>query len=361
LLPGSALRDDRVISRTHQVAQRLIGFTGHVDGLQLARSRHAGDLLPITPVGLDALAASLRNQRGRDHPALVSAGANEPLDPESARTGLIDKMQHFAQRLELPHHLLQRRPIPADLAPAAHLAAHLGNGYIDRFLVHIHSNEKLARLSHGLPPEFGCSLTDNAVALRAHTRNPRYHGGGPPHPLSGKPFWLAMTQSAKARRAGILCCHVLRNLAFYKSWYKAGQPFEKKQFWITANGNFLDIAVLEWCKLFVDSKGKHHFAKALADPEEFEQNLLKRLDITDAQFDEYAESFKTYRDKFIAHLDDENVMNIPDMKIARRSTKFLYGRLLQQEAQNNTFADAPPSAKNVYEDFLAEGLKAYEK
>ena len=170
-----------------------------------------------------------------------------------------------------------------------------------------------------------------------------------------------MNRSEKARRSGILCCHFLRNLAFYQSWYKAGQPSKEEQFWITANGNFLDIAVLEWCKLFVDSKGKHHFSKALEDADQFKQDLIAKLGLTEAQFDDYVGSFKTYRDKFIAHLDEENIMHIPHLKIARRSAKFLYQKLLAQEAQNNTFADAPLSAKKVYKSFLNEGLKVYKQ
>jgi len=170
-----------------------------------------------------------------------------------------------------------------------------------------------------------------------------------------------MTRSARARRAGKLCCHFLRNLAFYQSWFDADQPFKDKQFWVNANGNFLDIAVLEWCKLFADTKGKHHHSKALEDPAQFKLDLLVKLGLTDAQFEEYSESFKVYRDKFLAHLDEENIMNIPHMKISRRSAKFLYQRLLEQEAGTATFADAPASAKKVYEKFLAEGMKAYEK
>lgn len=113
--------------------------------------------------------------------------------------------------------------------------------------------------------------------------------------------------------------------------------------------------------MFVDSKGKNHFSKALEDPDEFKQNLIETLCLTEAQFDDYVVSIKTYRDKFIAHLDEENIMNIPDMDVARQSAKFLYQRLLVKEAKNNTFADAPLSANEVYDTFLSEGLKCYEK
>ena len=170
---------------------------------------------------------------------------------------------------------------------------------------------------------------------------------------------LLMTRSARARRSGLLCCHFLRNLAFYRSWDKAGQPFRSKPFWRNANSNFLDIAVLEWCKLFVDAKGKHHYSKALNEPLQFKRDLLAKLEIDEAAFDEYVLSFKTYRDQFLAHLDEENMMNIPHMKVSRQSAKFLYQRLLDQEAASTAFANAPLSAKKFYEDFIEEGLKVY--
>lgn len=170
-----------------------------------------------------------------------------------------------------------------------------------------------------------------------------------------------MTRSQKARRSGILCWHFLRNLAFYRSWYLAGRPLDDEQFWITANGNFLDIAVLEWCKLFVDSKGKHYFSKALEDPNQFKLDLLEHLRLAEAEFDYYIALLKSYRDKFIAHLDDDNIMHIPHLRIARRSVMFMYKRLLEQEAGNNTFIDAPPSPGTVYKEFLCQGMKSYGK
>ena len=70
--------------------------------------------------------------------------------------------------------------------------------------------------------------------------------------------------------------------------------------------------------------------------------------------------FRTYRDKFIAHLDDRNTMNILRMGLARRSTKFLHQRLLDQETATDTFDDAPKSAKELYDRFVNEGLEVYK-
>jgi hypothetical protein len=170
-----------------------------------------------------------------------------------------------------------------------------------------------------------------------------------------------MTRNARARRSAILCSHFLRNIAFYESWFNAGQPFKDDQFWITANGNFLDIAVLEWCKLFADRKAKHHFTKVLGSPDHFRTDLFAELHLGEVEWGAYIEKLKAYRDKFIAHLDDQNIMNIPDMNVARRSAIFLYQHLLDQEAGNATFHDARSSADAIYQDFLGQGFKAYEK
>ncbi len=172
---------------------------------------------------------------------------------------------------------------------------------------------------------------------------------------------LGAARSAKARWAGKICCHFSRNLAFYQSWFDSGQPFKDKQFWISANGNFLDIAVLEWCKLFADKRGRHHFSKVLASPETFKSELLDKLELPENKFKEYVEEVKHYRDKFIAHLDNENVMCIPQMRVALSSVEFLYERILEQEVGRATFRDAPASAAAVYQSFLQEGLATFAK
>lgn len=168
-----------------------------------------------------------------------------------------------------------------------------------------------------------------------------------------------MTHHQYLRRVGILCCHFLRNLAFYCAWYEAGKPSVNKQFWITVNGNFLDVAVLEWCKLFGDVRGKHYFGKVVSDAPAFKAQLLASLDVTAIEFDEYINQMRTYRDKFVAHLDELNEMNIPSLDIGKGSAVFLYEYLLAHEAEGNTFHDAPASAEAFYEDFLAQGKAEY--
>jgi hypothetical protein len=168
-----------------------------------------------------------------------------------------------------------------------------------------------------------------------------------------------MTRSQFLRRVGILCCHFLRNLAFYKAGWKKGKLITNDQFFVNANSNFLDICVLEWCKLFADERGKHHWRKAITDQDSFFPDLLNTLNLTDAEFKLYTESMKTYRDKFVAHLDLHETMHLPKFRTAKKSVSFLYQYLLAHEEVNGCFHNIPPKASRLYEYFSRIGRKGY--
>ena len=170
-----------------------------------------------------------------------------------------------------------------------------------------------------------------------------------------------MTQRKRLRRVEILCCHCLRNMAFYRSWYAAGTPFKDKQFWVNANSNFLDVTILEWCKLFGDARGKHYYSMTVAGPTQFKREMLAHLAATEVAFADYVDQMRTYRDKCVAHLDDLNTFHVPDLTIAKSSTIFLYQRLLAQEAGNDTFHDAPKSATDHFNLFFSQGRAEYTK
>ncbi len=135
----------------------------------------------------------------------------------------------------------------------------------------------------------------------------------------------------------------------------------KDQFWVNANGNFIDVCVLEWCKLFGDKRGQHYWRKVITDQATFNAGLLNAVGQTEAAFEAYIEEMRTYRDKFVAHLDSEEVMNIPKLRVARKSVSFLYEYLLANEEEDNCFHDAPPKASRFYRLFYAQGRKVYSK
>ena len=170
-----------------------------------------------------------------------------------------------------------------------------------------------------------------------------------------------MTRRQRLRRVGILCCHCLRNLVFYKAGWQNGRLIFSDQFWVNVSGNFLDICVLEWCKLFGDSCGKHYWQKVISDPATFFNGLLHELRMTETEFNSYLTEMRTYRDKFVAHLDLEEVMHIPKLAVTQKSVCYLYDYLLAHEDEGNFFVDAPTKASAFYERFAKEGKTVYQK
>jgi len=115
-------------------------------------------------------------------------------------------------------------------------------------------------------------------------------------------------------------------------------------FWITVNGNFMDICVLEWCKLFGDSRGKHSWQKVVSDPELFYSALLHHLSLTEADFKAYIDAVRDYRDKFVAHLDSAEIMRPPVLDVMKGSTAYLYDYLLSHEDKGDYFTEWRSSA-----------------
>jgi len=109
-----------------------------------------------------------------------------------------------------------------------------------------------------------------------------------------------MVRELRARRVIILCLHCIRNITFYKSGFKDGHILYNDQFWITSNGNFLDIAVLEWCKIFGDWNSHHHWKLVIDSGDSFLMELLAELNLTKAEYNTQKAKVRHYRDKFVA-------------------------------------------------------------
>ena len=157
-----------------------------------------------------------------------------------------------------------------------------------------------------------------------------------------------MERATRIRRTAILCCHCLRNIAFYRAGWKHHRIVAARQFWINANANFLDIAVLEWCKLFAERGGKHHWARSIPDREEFATGLYAIVGMAPAAFLNYALGVKRYRDKFVAHLDEDSTMWPPRLRVARRCAAYLYDCLRRLPEAADCLRDANLSASEFY-------------
>lgn len=124
--------------------------------------------------------------------------------------------------------------------------------------------------------------------------------------------------------------HLARNVMMKRALADV-QPDPHLNFWRLIRGNQMDIAVLEWCKVFGANQEETHWKKVVPDSERdrFRERLLGRLDVTPEIWDEYWNGMKSYRDNLAAHHNETNeVSSYPDLELALRSAYFYYSYLI---------------------------------
>ena len=160
-----------------------------------------------------------------------------------------------------------------------------------------------------------------------------------------------MNREKRLRRVALLCCHFVRNCAYYRAGWDGEQTKAANEFWATVQGNFMDIAVLEWLKLFGNHKDKHHWKKVVDDKLTFKQEMLDRCAITEDDLSQNSESFKLYRDKFIAHLDSEEIMHIPVLDTPLALAKYYY-TYVANELGEAGLRNLPSDIEHYYQECL---------
>ena len=103
-----------------------------------------------------------------------------------------------------------------------------------------------------------------------------------------------MTRRQRLRRIALLAMHAICNIASYRAGRTSNTFVRNETFWVRLNGNFLDVGLLEWCKLFGDAKAAHHWKKVIRDAEGFKTGLLQRLGVSLADFEAYIDSVRQY-------------------------------------------------------------------
>lgn len=150
-------------------------------------------------------------------------------------------------------------------------------------------------------------------------------------------------------------------MAHYRvGWADAHRTLLKTSFWRNVNGNCIDHCVLEWCKLFGDSRDKHCWRRVVSDPEEFEESLFDHSGVSASEFEKEIRIMRRYRDKFVAHLDSERTMNIPALEVAYKSVAFYHAHIVASEADRVDLRGLPLDFERGYQEEIAEASKIYE-
>lgn len=162
-----------------------------------------------------------------------------------------------------------------------------------------------------------------------------------------------MNKRKKVRLSCSLCLSFVRNYALYlAAWNEDGAHFvggpitqlvPESYLKHIANvnvGNSIDIATLEWCKLFGNYKQeKLHWQKVVKSKENFKIQLLKHFNQDNSTWIAYHKSILDYRDKRVAHLDetDADRVFVPFFDKALSIVFMYYDYLIDVESDNDTF------------------------
>jgi hypothetical protein len=169
-----------------------------------------------------------------------------------------------------------------------------------------------------------------------------------------------LTREERLRRVVLVCTIFMRNLAYYRGAQEfrvgwAESPLvSEASFWRTVANNALDISVLEFCKLFGERRGNHFWGQTVSDSGRFQAELLRHLKMSSQQLDGYVEQMRHYRDKFVAHLDDDRTMRPPDLSLAKSATEFYHSYILDNEAPPGCLSGLVDSAAKLTSGFDAE-------
>lgn len=177
-----------------------------------------------------------------------------------------------------------------------------------------------------------------------------------------------MTRKHRLRRVVILCCSFARNLAYYRvGWMKEHQHLldpakgDSANFWRAVNGNFLDMCVLEWCKLFADRKGKQYWEKIVSSTVDFKADLLAHLGLDDGAFQKEIETMRKYRDEFVAHLDSAYSVCLPRFDIPKNAVWFYHAHIVRCEAESTDLAGLQTDLDTGYKQVEDEAKAVYQR
>lgn len=167
-----------------------------------------------------------------------------------------------------------------------------------------------------------------------------------------------MADARKIRRIGVLCLYCIGNIASYRAGWTSKKKFKlNTDFWRKVNGNFLDIATLDWCKLFVEHDGKHHWSTIFSDKRTFRTSLFSGINVPEKDFKNEIGEIKKYRDKFLAHLDEPTMLYYPKSEIMLKSSMFLYHLLATSPKTRMALSGALIDPQDFYDEYYQVALK----
>jgi hypothetical protein len=161
-----------------------------------------------------------------------------------------------------------------------------------------------------------------------------------------------------------LCRSFGRNMAYYRAgWAKELRHLfeanpDSGNFWIAVKNNFLDMCVLDWCKLFGERNGNYSWKRIVADSDAFKTDLLRHLRLDEDAFEEEIRIFREYRNKWVAHLDRDRKGLYPRLDIAKKAVWFYYERIGSEQVDQEM---SPKTIETGYRESEEEADTVYRQ
>lgn len=145
----------------------------------------------------------------------------------------------------------------------------------------------------------------------------------------------------------------MKNIAYHKLLLEYKDDLYQN-YWIFSLNNFLDVAILEWCKIFGNNSQRTHWTNYVDEDDDFRRDMLKHINISSECWESYWNDVKNYRDTEVAHHESNPDRDrYPDLEIALRSSIYLYQYLIN-ELRVLKISDHPDDLSEHYQVILDE-------
>ena len=82
------------------------------------------------------------------------------------------------------------------------------------------------------------------------------------------------------------------------------------------------------------------------------------LGVTPVEFANLIAKVKHYRDKFVAHLDQDRTMHLPDLEVPKKCIAFLHERLVRQRNDSQDWLGQPTTAEQLEQGYARASREA---
>jgi hypothetical protein len=187
---------------------------------------------------------------------------------------------------------------------------------------------------------------------------------------------MKITSTQRVLGVQRLSVHFVRNLAFYRAARNAekNRLTPNTKFWRIIDGDFVDVAILDWCKLLGEKPSalmknapkspsrygwEHVIGTTMGeDPGLFRAALLRHLGMNEDEFEKHRIQVRVFRDKFVAHLDDAEEYIVPNFDVPLKAVLFMF-EYVTAWALKQGLQVYGAGLQAEYEACLEEGKAAY--